>query len=378
MPDGKDAFEYLRELCQSGLEKRYSPVSDELQKRLDYELGVIKSMGFVDYFLIVWDFIHFAKNNGVMVGPGRGSAAGSIVAYSLGITTVDPIKYGLIFERFLNPERVSMPDIDIDFAPNGRQKIIDYVVEKYGEGQVAQIITFGTMKAKLAIRDVGRALDIPYAEVDKVAKLVPFDLKMTISKALDISTELHALYENDPQIKELLDTSMALEGLPRHASTHAAGVVITSEPIVNYVPLQLNSENFITTQFTKDTVENLGLLKMDFLGLRNLTVIENAVKIIKRTRGIDLNMDEIDYDCKEVYELISSGNTDGVFQLESAGMQSFMQELKPDTLHIQLIQIHRSNFQCLPVSKVSHAFKRHFANLVKEFGGSCIYSHDIL
>ena len=332
VPDGKDAFEYLRELCQSGLEKRYSPVSDELQKRLDYELGVIKSMGFVDYFLIVWDFIHFAKNNGVMVGPGRGSAAGSIVAYSLGITTVDPIKYGLIFERFLNPERVSMPDIDIDFAPNGRQKIIDYVVEKYGEGQVAQIITFGTMKAKLAIRDVGRALDIPYAEVDKVAKLVPFDLKMTISKALDISTELHALYENDPQIKELLDTSMALEGLPRHASTHAAGVVITSEPIVNYVPLQLNSENFITTQFTKDTVENLGLLKMDFLGLRNLTVIENAVKIIKRTRGIDLNMDEIDYDCKEVYELISSGNTDGVFQLESAGMQSFMPELKPDTL----------------------------------------------
>lgn len=332
VPDGKDAFEYLRELCQNGLEKRYSPVSDELQKRLDYELGVIKSMGFVDYFLIVWDFIHFAKNNGVMVGPGRGSAAGSIVAYSLGITTVDPIKYGLIFERFLNPERVSMPDIDIDFAPNGRQKIIDYVVEKYGEGQVAQIITFGTMKAKLAIRDVGRALDIPYAEVDKVAKLVPFDLKMTISKALDISTELHALYENDPQIKELLDTSMALEGLPRHASTHAAGVVITSEPIVNYVPLQLNSENFITTQFTKDTVENLGLLKMDFLGLRNLTVIENAVKIIKRTRGIDLNMDEIDYDCKEVYELISSGNTDGVFQLESAGMQSFMQELKPDTL----------------------------------------------
>ena len=332
VPDGKDAFEYLRELCQSGLEKRYSPVSDELQKRLDYELGVIKSMGFVDYFLIVWDFIHFAKNNGVMVGPGRGSAAGSIVAYSLGITTVDPIKYGLIFERFLNPERVSMPDIDIDFAPNGRQKIIDYVVEKYGEGQVAQIITFGTMKAKLAIRDVGRALDIPYAEVDKVAKLVPFDLKMTISKALDISTELHALYENDPQIKELLDTSMALEGLPRHASTHAAGVVITSEPIVNYVPLQLNSENFITTQFTKDTVENLGLLKMDFLGLRNLTVIENAVKIIKRTRGIDLNMDEIDYDCKEVYELISSGNTDGVFQLESAGMKNFMKELKPQSL----------------------------------------------
>ncbi len=332
VPDGKDAFTYLQELCQDGLEKRYSPVSEELQQRLDYELGVIKNMGFVDYFLIVWDFIHFAKNNGVMVGPGRGSAAGSIVAYSLGITTVDPIKYGLIFERFLNPERVSMPDIDIDFAPEGRQKVIDYVVEKYGEGQVAQIITFGTMKAKLAIRDVGRALNIPYADVDRVAKLVPFDLKMTISKALDISTELHALYENDTKIKELLDTSMALEGLPRHASTHAAGVVITSEPIVNYVPVQLNTDNFITTQFTKDTVENLGLLKMDFLGLRNLTVIENAVKIIKKTRGIDLDMDSIDYNSKEVYELISSGNTDGVFQLESAGMQSFMQELKPDTL----------------------------------------------
>ena len=332
VPDGKDAFTYLQELCQEGLEKRYSPVSEELQQRLDYELGVIKNMGFVDYFLIVWDFIHFAKNNGVMVGPGRGSAAGSIVAYSLGITTVDPIKYGLIFERFLNPERVSMPDIDIDFAPEGRQKVIDYVVEKYGEGQVAQIITFGTMKAKLAIRDVGRALNIPYAEVDKVAKLVPFDLKMTISKAIDISAELHALYENDTKIKELLDTSMALEGLPRHASTHAAGVVITSEPIVNYVPVQLNADNFITTQFTKDTVENLGLLKMDFLGLRNLTVIENAVKIIKKTRGIDLDMDSIDYNSREVYELISSGNTDGVFQLESAGMQSFMQELKPDSL----------------------------------------------
>lgn len=330
VPGGGDAFEYLKELCQSGLEERYSPVTEELQNRLDYELGVIKSMGFVDYFLIVWDFIHFAKKHDITVGPGRGSAAGSIVSYCLGITKVDPIKYALIFERFLNPERVSMPDIDIDFAPEGRQKVIEYVVEKYGEGQVAQIVTFGTMKAKLAIRDVGRALNIPYAEVDRVAKLVPFDLKMTISKALDISTELKGLYDNDPKIKELLNTSMALEGLPRHASTHAAGVVITSEPIVNYVPLQLNADNFITTQFTKDTVESLGLLKMDFLGLRNLTVIGNAVKIIKNTRGIDLDIDSIDYSCKEVYELISSGNTDGVFQLESAGMQSFMQELKPE------------------------------------------------
>ncbi len=329
VPDGKDAYDYLRELCETGLEKRYDPVTDELKDRLNYELGVISSMGFVDYFLIVWDFINFAKNNGVMVGPGRGSAVGSLVSYCLGITNVDPIRYSLIFERFLNPERVSMPDIDIDFAPDGRQKIIEYVVQKYGEGQVAQIVTFGTMKAKLAIRDVGRALDIPYAEVDKVAKLVPFDLKMTIRKALDISTELNALYENDPKIKELLDSSMALEGLPRHASTHAAGVVITSEPLVNYVPLQLNADNFIQTQFPKDTVESLGLLKMDFLGLRNLTVIENAVKIIKKTRGVDIDIDNIDFNIKEVYDLISSGNTDGVFQLESAGMQSFMQEMRP-------------------------------------------------
>ncbi len=329
VPDGKDAYEYLRELCEAGLKNRYEPVTDELKKQLDYELGVIKSMGFVDYFLIVWDFIRFAKNNGVMVGPGRGSAAGSIVSYCLGITMVDPIKYNLFFERFLNPERVSMPDIDIDFAPEGRQKVIEYVVQKYGEGQVAQIITFGTMKAKLAIRDVGRALDIPYAEVDKVAKLVPFDLKMTIQKALDISTELKELYDNEPRIQELLDTSMALEGLPRHASTHAAGVVITSEPMVNYVPLQLNTENFITTQFTKDTVESLGLLKMDFLGLRNLTVIENAVKIIQKNRGVKIDIDHLDFERKEVYDLIASGNTDGVFQLESAGMQSFMQEMRP-------------------------------------------------
>ena len=330
VPDGKDAFEYLRELCEAGLEKRYNPVRQELKDQLDYELGVIKNMGFVDYFLIVWDFIRFAKNNGVRVGPGRGSAAGSIVSYCLDITTVDPIKYGLYFERFLNPERVSMPDIDIDFAPERRQKVINYVVEKYGEKQVAQIIAFGTMKAKLAIRDVGRALDVPLADVNKVAKLVPFDNKMTISKALDISTELRALYDNDLKIKELLDTSMALEGLTRHSTTHPAGVVITSKPIVNYVPLQLNADKFITTQFEKDTVESLGLLKMDFLGLRNLTVIENAVKIIKKTRGIDIDIDNIDYDRREVYELIASGNTDGVFQLESAGMQSFMQELKPD------------------------------------------------
>jgi len=332
VPDGKTPAQYLRELCYEGLNSRYEEVTPNLRERLDYELEVINKMGFVDYFLIVWDFIHFAKNNGVMVGPGRGSAAGSIVSYCLGITGIDPIKYTLIFERFLNPERVSMPDIDIDFAPEGRQKVIDYVVSKYGEEQVAQIVTFGTMKARLAIRDVGRALAIPYADVDRIAKLVPNELKMTIEKALEVSPELKGAYETDPVTKELIDTSIALEGLPRHASTHAAGVVITSEPIVNYLPLVLNKENFVTTQFTKDTVENLGLLKMDFLGLRNLTVIENAIKIIEKTRNIKIDLNKIDYNRKEVFALISEGNTDGVFQMESAGMQSFMQELKPDSL----------------------------------------------
>lgn len=332
VPGGADAFEYLQKLCTEGLEKHYNPVTDELRERLQYELGVIKNMGFVDYFLIVRDFIHFAKTHGVSVGPGRGSAAGSIVAYTLGITNIDPIRYNLIFERFLNPERVSMPDIDIDFEPSGRQKVIDYVVEQYGSDQVAQIVTFGTMKAKLAIRDVGRALDIPYAEADRVAKLIPNELNITIDKALDTSSELKTLYEADSRIKELIDTAKALEGLPRHTSTHAAGVVITSEPLVEYIPLTVNKDGFITTQFTKDTVEALGLLKMDFLGLKNLTVIDNAVRLIKETRGIDLDMDTIPLDKKEVYELISSGNTDGVFQLESAGMQSKMMELQPDNL----------------------------------------------
>jgi DNA polymerase-3 subunit alpha len=331
VPDGKDAFEYLQELCYAGLEEKYEAITDELRERLDYELGVIKSMGFVDYFLIVWDFIDFARKNGVMVGPGRGSAAGSIVAYTLSITTIDPIRYQLIFERFLNPERVSMPDIDTDFAPEGRQKVIDYVIQKYGEDCVAQIITFGTMKARLAIRDVGRALDIPYADVDRVAKLVPRDLGMTIDNALKVSSELMSTYNTDLRVKKLIDTSRALEGLPRHASTHAAGVVITSEPIVSYVPLQTNND-VLTTQYTKDTVEDLGLLKMDFLGLKNLTIIENARNIIEKTRGIKLDIDNIDYNVKEVYETISDGNTDGVFQMESAGMKSFMKELRPDSL----------------------------------------------
>ncbi len=331
VPDGKAPFEYLKELCYSGLEKRYENIDKSLTDRLDFELSVINNMGFVDYFLIVWDFIHYAKNNGVMVGPGRGSAAGSIVAYTLGITGIDPIRYNLLFERFLNPARVTMPDIDIDFEPEGRQKVINYVVEKYGVDKVSQIITFGTMKAKLAIRDVGRALNIPYAEVDKVAKLVPNDLKMTIDKALDVSDELKALYNDDKNIKKLIDMARKLEGLPRHKSTHAAGVVITEEPTVTYIPLQTNDEA-VTTQFVKDTVEELGLLKMDFLGLRNLTIIENAVKIIERNKGIKIDMSKISYDIKEVYENISTGNTDGVFQIESAGMKSFMQELKPTSL----------------------------------------------
>lgn len=331
VPEGKTASGYLEELCRAGVKKRYPEVTEEIENRLDYELSVINNMGFVDYFLIVWDFIRFAKTHDVLVGPGRGSAAGSLVAYSLGITGIDPFKYNLIFERFLNPERVSMPDIDIDFAPEGRQKVINYVNEKYGEDKVSQIITFGTMKARLVIRDVGRALGMPYGDVDRIAKLIPNELKMTIDKALEVNPEFKAAYDADAKVKRLVDTAKSLEGLPRHKSTHAAGVVITEEPTVNYIPLQTN-DNVITTQFVKDTVESLGLLKMDFLGLKNLTIIEDAVKIVEKTRGFRIDMDNIDYGIKEVYELISSGNTDGVFQIESSGMKSFMQELKPTSL----------------------------------------------
>lgn len=331
VPNGKSAEEYLEELCRKGLAERYENVTPELSERLDYELSVIKKMGFVDYFLIVWDYVHFAKTHGVTVGPGRGSAAGSLVSYTLGITVIDPIRYSLIFERFLNPERVSMPDIDIDFEPEGRQKVIDYVTEKYGKDRVAQIITFGTMKARLAVRDVGRALDVSYADTDRVAKLIPNELGMTIDKALEVSSELAAAYRADEKVHELIDTSRAIEGFVRQAGTHAAGVVIAKEPIVNYMPLQTN-DDVVTTQFVKDTVEELGLLKMDFLGLKNLTIIENAVKIIEKTRGIRIDIDKLDYDIKEVYDFISTGNTDGVFQIESAGMKSFMQELRPGCL----------------------------------------------
>ncbi len=325
--NGEDPFEYLKRLCIEGARKRYSDVS-KVEDRLNYELQTILQMGFVDYFLIVWDFIRYAKANDVAVGPGRGSAAGSIVSYCLGITDVDPISYNLIFERFLNPERVSMPDIDIDFEPEGRQKVIDYVVAKYGSDKVSQIITFGTMKAKLVVRDVGRALNMPYAEVDSVAKMIPRDLNITIDEAIEQESELRERYISDERVKRLLDISRELEGLPRHASTHAAGVVITKEPLTDYIPLQLNKD-VLTTQYTKDTVEELGLLKMDFLGLRNLTVIKRALQLVKKTKNIDLDMQAIDYNNPEVYKLIASGNTDGVFQLESTGMKAFMQEMKP-------------------------------------------------
>lgn len=330
VPKEYDAKSYLRKLCQDGLITRYKEPSEELQKRLDYELSVIEQMGYVDYFLIVWDFIKYAKDNDIMVGPGRGSAAGSIVAYTLRITDIDPIKYNLIFERFLNPERVSMPDIDIDFCYERRQEVIDYVVEKYGEEKVAQIITFGTMAARAVIRDVGRALDLPYAQVDKVAKMIPSELGINIKRALKINSELSSLYEEDEETKYLIDMSMRLEGLPRHSSTHAAGVVICQEPVMEYVPLNAN-DGAITTQFTMTTLEELGLLKMDFLGLRTLTVIQNAFKQIAY-RENNITEENIDYNDKEVYELIGSGKTEGIFQLESAGMKSFMKELRPESL----------------------------------------------
>jgi len=330
VPDGSDAYEYLRDQCYKGLKRLYGEEYQDKIERLEYELSVIKQMGYVDYFLIVWDFIKYAKDNGIMVGPGRGSAAGSLVAYCLGITNIDPLKYNLIFERFLNPERVTMPDIDIDFCFERRQEVIDYVVEKYGKDRVAQIITFGTMAARAAIRDVGRALDIPYGEVDTIAKMIPMQLGMSIDKALELNPELRNKYENDDQTRELIDTARLMEGMPRHASTHAAGVVISKEPITEYVPLQKN-EDSITTQFTMGTLEELGMLKMDFLGLRTLTVIRDSVELIKENHGRTIDIDRLDMDDKEVYKMIGEGQTAGIFQLESAGMTQFMKELQPSS-----------------------------------------------
>jgi DNA polymerase-3 subunit alpha len=335
VPEGYGAMEYLKKLCYEGLKERYENIDDNLIKRLEFELSIIERMGYVDYFLITWDFIKYAKDNGIIVGPGRGSAAGSIVSYCLEITNIDPIKYNLLFERFLNPERVSMPDIDIDFCYERRQEVIDYVIRKYGTDKVAQIITFGTMAARAVIRDVGRALDMPYFEVDKIAKMIPQmgqdQKKITIEKALKINSELNELYKTDEKVKYLIDMSIRLEGLPRHSSVHAAGVVICERPVYEYVPLNANDES-TTTQFPMTTLEDLGLLKMDFLGLRTLTVIQSAVKQIEMNKGIKIDIESIDYNDRKVYELISQGKTEGVFQLESDGMKSFMKELKPENI----------------------------------------------
>ena len=332
VPDGFTSWEYLNKLCFDGLGKRYGEPGQELVDRLNYELGVIKNMGYVDYFLIVWDFIHFARENGIMVGPGRGSAAGSIVAYTLGITNIDPIRYQLLFERFLNPERVSMPDIDVDFCFERRQEVIDYVVRKYGKDQVAQIVTFGTLQARGVIRDVGRVMDLPYAFVDSISKMVPKELNITLDKALKMNPELKKLYDENPQVKELIDMSKRLEGLPRHTSMHAAGVVICQKNVDEFVPLALGADNTVITQFTMTTLEELGLLKMDFLGLRTLTVIQDAINLVEESTGERIIPEELDYNDPAVMELLGSGKTDGVFQLESAGMKSFMKELKPQSL----------------------------------------------
>ena len=324
VPDGLTSWEYLNKLCFEGLEERYQPVTEELKARLNYELSTIKNMGYVDYFLIVWDFIKYARDHDIMVGPGRGSAAGSLVAYTLGITQLDPIRYDLLFERFLNPERVSMPDIDVDFCFERRQEVIEYVRRKYGDDCVVQIVTFGTL--------AGRVLDMPYAQVDSIAKMIPQELNITIDKALTMNPELKKAYEEQDEIHYLIDMARRLEGLPRHTSMHAAGVVISQKDVSEYVPLSRASDGSIVTQFTMTTLEELGLLKMDFLGLRTLTVIQNAVKLIQKDAGVTLDMQKINYDDKKVLDSLGTGRSDGVFQLESAGMKNFMKELKPQSL----------------------------------------------
>lgn len=332
VPEGYDSWTYLNKLCHEGLDKRYGADAPKYLQKLDDELAVIKNMGYVDYFLIVWDFIHYAREHDIMVGPGRGSAAGSLVSYTSGITDIDPVRYNLIFERFLNPERVSMPDIDVDFCFERRQEVIDYVVEKYGKDCVTQIVTFGTLAARGVIRDVGRVMDLPYNFVDTIAKAIPNELGITIDKALLMNPELRGMYESDESVKKLIDMSRRLEGLPRHTSMHAAGVVISQKPMDEYVPLSRASDGTITTQFTMTTIEELGLLKMDFLGLRTLTVIQNAVRLAEKSSGKKIDMNAIDYNDKKVLDSLGTGKTDGVFQLESAGMKNFMKELKPQSL----------------------------------------------
>lgn len=332
VPDGYTSWEYLNYLCTRGLNEKYPDDDGTLRERLDYELGIINKMGYVDYFLIVWDFINYAKSNDIMVGPGRGSAAGSIVSYCLGITDIDPIKYDLLFERFLNPERVSMPDIDVDFCYERRQEVIDYVVRKYGKDRVVQIVTFGTLAARNVIRDVGRVLDLPYAIVDEVAKMIPKDIGITIQKALDQSEDFRKLYNSNEEVKNLINMAKRLEGLPRHTSMHAAGVVISQKSVDEYVPLSRASDGSVTTQYIMTTLEELGLLKMDFLGLRTLTVIQNAVKYAEKSTGRKIDINKIDYNDKNVLDYIGTGKTDGIFQLESSGMKNFMKELKPQSL----------------------------------------------
>ena len=338
VPEGFEThYDYIEKLCKDGLlkkygkdEKDYSELSDEIKSRAEYELGVIKKMGYVDYFLIVWDYINYAKTHGIPVGPGRGSGAGSIVAYAIGITDIDPLKYNLLFERFLNPERISMPDFDVDFCYEKRDKVIQYVCEKYGYDHVSQIITFGTMSARMVIRDVARVLDVPYAEADKLAKMVPNEIHITIKKALEQNKEFNDIYETNTDIHKLLDIAMSLEGMPRQASTHACGIVITKDPVDTYVPLYVREGN-ISTQYIMTTLEELGLLKMDFLGLRTLTVIQDTIDLVKKTRGIDVVFDK-DMNDPKVFKLWQDGESVGIFQFESQGMTNFMKELKPDSL----------------------------------------------
>lgn len=343
VPEGYDSWSYLNHLCYEGLAKRYPDMNADgeidstqgiynIKERLEYELSVIQTMGYVDYFLIVWDYINYSRVNGIPVGPGRGSAAGSVVSYCLGITDIDPIKYSLIFERFLNPERVSMPDIDVDFCFERRQEVIDYVVRKYGKDRVVQIITFGTLQARGVLRDVGRVMDLPYAFVDSIAKMIPKELNITLDKSLKMNHELKKLYDEDPQVKELIDMSKRLEGLPRHTSMHAAGVVISQKDVDEYVPLALGADNNVVTQFTMTTLEELGLLKMDFLGLRTLTVIQDAIRLVEKSTGVKLVTEKLNYNDKAVLDYIGTGKTDGIFQIESAGMKSFMKELRPQSL----------------------------------------------
>ena len=331
VPQGFDSWTYLNHLCNEGMKRRYPDADEEKKKRLEYELSVIHKMGYVDYFLIVWDYINYAKTHGIAVGPGRGSAAGSIVSYCLGITDIDPIKYSLIFERFLNPERVSMPDIDVDFCYERRQEVIDYVVEKYGKDCVVQIVTFGTMAARAVIKDVGRVLDLPYAMVDNIAKMVPREIGITIDKAIQENPDLRNAYKNDAQVHDLIDKSKRLEGLPRHASMHAAGVLISQKAVDEYVPVATGADGAVVAQFVMTTLEELGLLKMDFLGLRTLTVIQDAEKLARK-KNPEFSIDNINYEDKNVYDMISTGKCEGIFQLESAGMKNFMKELKPQSI----------------------------------------------